>query len=110
MKIREDMLNALVALKAAQEVMGPDAIRPAKKTWWENVRQEYGLDPDTKYKVALIGDNAGELRYKGNGEIVPANEGKFVVVLVDAHTRYPTMEAAAAAVTESGEKVAQFVG
>ena len=109
MKIRENMLNALVSLNAAQEVLGKDAIHEAKKMWWENVRQEYGLNGGVKYKVVTVGENAGELRYKATGELVEANDGKFLIVFVDSHTRYATAEAAEAAVTETGEKVAQLV-
>src|SRR4051794_1285596 len=84
MKITAEMLQALVSINGASAYLHQDTIRSAKQAWWGNVRQAYDLDPNTKYKVAITGEDAGELRYKHSSDPVEDRPvGRFVVIHSD---------------------------
>lgn len=99
MKITNEMLTSLAAIKTAAAFFPGTDLKTAKKSWWTQVREAYDLDPSTKYKVATTGDNAGELRYKANGEPVADKPiGKYVVIdKEDIGVRYQTADEAKAA-------------
>ncbi|MGZ6308071.1 MAG: hypothetical protein ACXWP6_16555 [Ktedonobacterales bacterium] len=111
MKITPEMLQALVSINGAAAYLQVDTVRSAKQAWWGSVRQAYNLDPNTKYKVAITGEDAGELRYKHTGQPVEDRPlGRFAVIHADdiVGARHASLEDARANAGER-ELVVQVV-